>query len=88
MLSRILVVVVSAAYLGFAYHDGEARVAVATVLFLVFPVAMIWFADDLAPTTGLFIDQHRVTGPSSPFLVKLFGFAILLTPPAVALWYR
>ena len=80
--SRIGVLFVAGGYLVAAYASGEARFIVATVIFLAFPVAMIWFADDLASDTGVVVDWHRVSMPSPPGLVKLFGFVILLAPAA------
>jgi hypothetical protein len=78
--SRVFVILVAGSYLVAAYWSGEAQVIVATVIFLAFPVPMIWFADDLAPGTGHFVDWHPVNRPSAPALVKLFGFIILLAP--------
>jgi hypothetical protein len=71
-----------------AYLTGEARIAVSTVLFLVWPFVFIWFADDLSSTTGTYLHYRRVSRVSPVLLVKLFGFVILLTPPVVALLYR
>ena len=78
--SRVLLLVVAGCYLGAAYWTAEPTVIVGTVIFLAFPAAMIWFADDLAGSTGHVVDWHRVSAPSPPTLVKLFGFIILLLP--------
>ena len=59
---------------------------VSTLVFLAFPVALIWHADDLAVSTGQFVEWHRVSNASPALLVKLCGFLILFSPEIVYLF--
>ena len=82
--SRVLALVVAAAYLGVAAHSGEARLFVGTSIFLVLPLAIIWNAESAAAAAGFYAHGRRVSGPSPAGLIRILGFGVLLTPAVVA----
>jgi hypothetical protein len=76
-VSRALSAAVALGYLALGYWIGGPYTVIQTAVFLLFPMAAIWFSEELGSLTGnirlQFIDR---TSPG--LLVAIFGWLLLL----------
>ena len=58
----------------------EPAAAWAMLVFLAVPMGLIWFGDELGEMTGMSTRGGRINKRSPGFLVRLFGWGLLLAP--------
>jgi hypothetical protein len=81
--NRLLSLVVALSYLVIAYIIGGGEILMKTVLFLVLPMAAIWYGDALGDYTGTFpsvLSTFPITGRSPGSMVTVAGWILLLMP--------
>ena len=84
--NRIISGLVAVTYLGAAFaHDG-AELAFKVGLFLLFPLACIWFADAMGAYTGP-TTSMAITSKSPGVIVCILGWVLLLMPMFMAIVY-
>lgn len=84
MISRILSAIIAIAYVSIAYFAGGAEAAIAIGMFLVLPLACIWFRDEMGAFTGI-MRGHLVTSTSPGCAVAFMGWLLLLLPVLIGL---
>jgi hypothetical protein len=79
--NRILSLVVAAGWLGLGVTAGAVGI-VAAVLFLVLPLACIWFPDTMGGLKTVLpsLAPRAIDRESSPWAVRLLGWVLLLLP--------
>jgi len=77
--NRLLSVLVAVIYIVFAAIQGGAEMAFKVVLFLILPLACIWFSDALGAYTGFLpLGDYPITQQSPGILVRNLGWVVLL----------
>ena len=84
-MDQLASLVVSLAVLAICiYHLGPLSGFLAALLILVWPLALIWFGEELGSLTG-FVRGHYIDSETHPSIVKLFGWIVLIVV-VVASW--
>ena len=81
MIGRIISLVISIAYLVVAYHANGAETAFKAGMFLILPLACIWFSDAMGSFTGVMRGQH--INATTPGGLVAFGGWLLLAMPLI-----
>jgi hypothetical protein len=82
MRSRIISGIIAAAYLVAAYLMANGDGAFTVAVFLILPLACIWFSDALGEFTGLGFPS--LTGTTPGWVVAFGGWLLLVLP--VVIW--
>lgn len=64
-------------------EGGATETLVKVSMFLLLPLALIWFPDELGETTGYVWRGSQVNVPSPPILVSVMGWVLLVGLPLV-----
>ena len=80
--NRILSSLLAIMYIVIALVKGGADAVWKTVLFVIFPLACIWFADAMGGFTGL-TGTIAITKASPGIIVCILGWLLLLLPIVV-----
>jgi len=84
MTSRIISGVIALVYLVGAYASGGGETTFHVGLFLVLPLACIWFSEEMGNYAGMLMQGGPMT--SSPaWLVAALGWMLLFMPVIAAL---
>lgn len=78
-LSRLLSALVAIGYLGLAFALFSPPAALKILAALPFPLALIWFGDELGDYTGSW-GRQTIDAPSPGWLLRLLGWIMLLAP--------
>jgi hypothetical protein len=71
-----------------AFVGGGAEVGLKVLLFLVLPLACIWFGDEMGDYMGtLPISGGGITNPTPSWLVRAGGWLLLLLPIIIGIVY-
>ncbi len=84
MKSRILSGIVAVAYLVGAYFTADAETMWKVGLFLILPLACIWFSDAMGAYTGVGFGRGAITSTTPGCLVAFGGWLVLLFPAIMA----
>ncbi len=86
MKSKIISGTIAAVYLVLAYMMGGGEFAFRLLLFLVLPIACIWFSEEMGGYTG-FIGFFKpyITQKTPGCVVELFGWILLTLPIMIGL---
>lgn len=87
LISRCLSVVVGIAYLMAAVFSGPPEGVVLVGLYLVLPLACIWFGEEIGAFKGV-MRGHLVTSASPGCLVAAGGWLLLLLPVVLGFFWR
>jgi hypothetical protein len=82
---RVLSGLVALFLIGLAVVSGEAGAVICMMILLVWPMAMIWWPELLGSMTGHF--RGYLNQPSAAWLVRSFGWVLLLAVVLVVVWY-
>ncbi len=74
-------------YVIIAFENRGAELALRVVLYLILPMAAIWFSDALGAYTG-WTNYGRITSPSPGVLVCILGWMLLAMPIVIAIVLR
>lgn len=77
--NRLISVLVAVVYLAIAFAHGGMEPTFKIGMFLILPLACIWFADAMGGYTGL-TTSMPITAPSPGVIVRILGWALLLLP--------
>ena len=77
--NRIISGLIAAAYIVFAGLRGGAEQAFKLGIFVIFPLACIWFPDATGGYVGPTL-YGRINSPSPGILVLIFGWLLLFLP--------
>jgi hypothetical protein len=83
MISRTLSTIIAITYLILAYLGGGGYSVLPIALFLVLPLACIWFSEEMGAFTGVMRGQ-TITTKTPGCLVAFGGWLILLIPFVMA----
>ncbi len=89
-VGKILSVLIAVAYAAFAIIDGGATGLKCSIA-LLFPLALIWFPDEIGSATGYFAGHMmRVDAETPPILISIMGWFFLVGLPVVLyfLWSK
>jgi hypothetical protein len=85
--NRVISGLISVIYVIVAFVEGGAEPAFKVGLFLIFPLACIWFADAMGgyigPTTNM-----AISASSPPVILCILGWLLLVTPLIMALIFH
>jgi hypothetical protein len=88
--NRLFSICVALGYLGLAYFAYGWELVWRVGIFLVLPMACIWFGDEMGSYTGL-TGRGAITGTTPGWLVAAGGWLLLLLPivvTAIGYWHR
>lgn len=85
MIGKILSAIIAVGYVSVAYAAGGGEAAIACTIYLILPLACIWFSEEMGSFTGT-IRGHRITSTSPGCAVAFMGWVLLLLPPVVGLF--
>jgi hypothetical protein len=77
--NRLISVLVAVIYLAIAFAHGGMEPTFKIGMFLILPLACIWFADAMGGYTGL-TTSMPITAPSPGVIVCILGWVLLLLP--------
>jgi len=81
MKSRILSIIIAVAYLVISYFAGGGEALWRIAVFLILPLACIWFGSDMGGYTGLnFYTRPAITQTTPGCFVAFAGWMLLLLP--------
>lgn len=84
--SRLLSGIVALFYLGAAIALGDYQIIFKVAMFLILPLACIWFSDMMGGYTGfLLFPRPAITKETPGFFVALVGWMLLLTPLVIGI---
>jgi hypothetical protein len=81
-MSRLLSLVVAAAYVIAAFSSTDGEDLLAVVGFVVVSLACIWFGDELGDYIG-WIELRPITRRSPGVVIRFLGWMLLLLPAVV-----
>jgi hypothetical protein len=84
MIGRSLSILIAAAYLVATYLTSDAATAFRVGLFLILPLACIWFSEAIGDYTGPGMGHGAVDTRTPGCLVAAGGWLLLLLPLAIA----
>jgi hypothetical protein len=71
-----------------AFAGGGAEVGLKVLLFLVLPLACIWFGDEMGDYMGTWpVSAGGITNPTPGWLVRAGGWLLLLLPIVIGIVY-
>ena len=79
MSNKILSAIIAVAYLAMAYLASGGETAFRVGIYLILPLACIWYGDSLGAFTGTMRMQH-INAPTPGCLVVAGGWLLLLLP--------
>jgi hypothetical protein len=80
---KISSLAIAVAFAVFAIVDGGAA-GLKCCLALLFPLALIWFPDEIGSATGYFAGHMmRVDAETPPILISIMGWLFLIGMPVV-----
>ena len=85
ILSLIVVLIYAAAAWASAGNQAAGAAVIYVLIGLLFPLAMIWFPDELGDMTGA-VRGGYIDRPSPGWLVAAFGWFFLVGMPVV-IWF-
>jgi hypothetical protein len=77
--NRILSALVAIIYIIAAFVTGGGEASCKVLLFVIMPLACIWFSDAMGGYTGL-TTSMPITAPSPGLIVCILGWLVLLLP--------
>ena len=77
--NRILSAALALIYIVGAFMGGGGEVGCKVLLFVILPLACIWFSDAMGGYTGLTMSMP-ITAPSPGLIVCILGWLLLLLP--------
>jgi putative effector of murein hydrolase LrgA (UPF0299 family) len=77
--NRILSALVAVIYIVGAFVTGGGEASCMVLLFVILPLACIWFSDAMGGYTGLTTNMP-ITAPSPGLIVCILGWLLLLLP--------
>lgn len=83
-MTKLLSLIISIGYLIIAYHNGGTKELFRFVIFLVLPLACIWFSNEIGGYTGS-ARLTPITSESPGCLIRLIGWFLLFLPIIMAL---
>ena len=84
MISRIISGLIALAYLVGAYVSDGLETAWKVGLFLILPLACIWFSDAMGGYTGVGSGRGAITSTTPGCLAAFGGWLLLLLPLIIA----
>jgi len=84
--SRVLSLLLAGAYVVVGAFGG-LETAAKTAMFVVLPLACIWFSDVLADFTGSGFSYMPITRTSPEIFVYYLGWVVLFLPLFVVVWF-
>ena len=85
MISRILSAIIAIAYLAPAYFTDGGETAFRVGMFLILPIACIWFGDAMGDYVGGTIRGQYISSTTPGCLVVAGGWLLLILPAIVGL---
>ena len=85
MKNRLLSLVVAVGYLVAAFYGGGWELVWRVGIFLILPLACIWFGDEMGSYTGVGMGRGAITSTTPGWLVTAGGWLLLLVPVILAL---
>ena len=83
--NRILSVLVAITYIVLAAIFSGGALAFKIGLFVILPLACIWFSDSMGGYTGFLpLGDYPITQQSPGILVRIMGWVVLLLPVVIA----
>ncbi|MFC1451825.1 hypothetical protein ACFLSJ_00600 [Verrucomicrobiota bacterium] len=76
--------IIALAYLIGAYFTADAETMWKVGLFLILPLACIWFSDAMGGYTGVGLGRGAITSTTPGYLVAFGGWLLLLLPVIIA----
>ena len=86
-VSRTLSALVASGYLIASFLSSRPEVGLRMIVFLLFPLALIWFGEELGEFTGNW-GGHYIDEKSPGWLLSVLGWVLLLVPLFVILAIR
>ena len=77
--NRILSALVAVIYIIAAFVTGGGEASCKVLIFVIMPLACIWFSDAMGGYTGL-TTSTPITAPSPGVIVCILGWLVLLLP--------
>jgi hypothetical protein len=78
--NRILSALVAVTYIVGAFVTGGGEASCKVLLFVILPLACIWFSDAMGGYTGPTTSSMAITSPSPGVIVCILGWLVLLLP--------
>ncbi|MFH1856565.1 MAG: zf-TFIIB domain-containing protein [Candidatus Omnitrophota bacterium] len=87
---RVIASIIALFYLGGAYVHFGAEAFFRIFLFLILPLACIFFSETMGNMTGFIAKPCSpvITKPSPPFLIALLGWVLLLLPMVIGICWN
>lgn len=82
-IPKILSLAIALVYLVLSSVNLSAEAVSYCCVFLLIPLALIWFPDKLGRMTGYFLKGSYVTAESPPILLSIVGWFFLVGLPAL-----
>ena len=79
-MAKIISLLIALVYLIVAFISGGSETLLQILVFLLLPLGVIWFGDELGGYTGRLIRLHYVVSSSPGYLVRFMGWVLLLLP--------
>lgn len=77
--SKLLSIILTLFYLIGSYFVGGLEAFLKFIIFLIFPIACIWFSNEIGQFTGV-VRWHGVSKPTPGIFVAFGGWLLLLLP--------
>jgi len=85
MKSRVLSCIIALVYLVGAYLAADGETTFKVALFLILPLACIWFSDAMGGYTGVGSGSGAITSTTPGCLVAFGGWLVLFLPVIIGL---
>lgn len=85
MMRKALSLVVAIAYVALAYHFGAGEGAMRMGMFLILPMACIWFGESMGGFVGGTMRGQFISSTTPGCMVAAGGWLLLLIPLAIGL---
>jgi hypothetical protein len=85
MISRTLSAVIAIAYIATAYFTDGGETAFRAGMFLILPIACIWFGDSMGGYVGGTMRGQYISSSTPGCLVVAGGWLLLILPAAIGL---
>jgi len=79
MKSRIISLIIAISYLAIAFFGEGGEAFLSTLIFLILPLACIWFSEAMGGYTGIMRGQ-TITSATPGCFVAFGGWLLLLVP--------
>ena len=86
MIGKGLSAIIAVGYIGVACVSGGGEAAIVCIVYLILPLAYIWFSEEMGEFTGI-MRGHLVTSTSLGCAVAGMGWVLLLLPVVVGLYF-